>query len=195
MQRGIAWRARVGPIAVFACAITGAFAQAGQTDVGEISGFGGFTLGTGGTHAAVGGGAGIAVSRYGMMLFETSFMPLGHSTIQGWPAQSAVTRSHLWDFALDSHIRVPIKDRWEPYVILGTGILWNVVRQQAVNANGAAVTYNLDQFNGVFHTGAGLRYYVGRSWGIRPEVKVIVTQRTYTRLSIGIFYVTPPEWP
>jgi hypothetical protein len=170
----------------------GAFAQAGETDIGEVSAFVGGSFGAG-AHGVVGGGAGTAFSKHGMLLFETSFMPLGNNTIQDWPARSSVLRSRLWDFAIDSNIRIPIRERWAPYAIVGTGLLWDLVRQQALTAQGSPVIYNFNQFNGVFHTGAGVRYYVGKNWGIRPEVKVIVTRQTYTRLSIGIFYVTSGE--
>jgi Outer membrane protein beta-barrel domain len=171
-----------------------AMAQAGYTDAGELSIFGGGSFGAG-THGAVGGSAGAALARYGMLLLGTSYMPLGGHTIQSWPPQSTVQSSHLWDIAVDVHIRIPVKDRWEPYAIIGTGLLWDKVRQQSVDPTGASVNHNYDQFNGAFHTGGGVRYFIGRAWGIRPEIKAIITKQTYTQVSIGIFYVTSGQWP
>src|SRR5581483_6477378 len=98
-------------------------------------------------------------------------------------------------FGADVHIRIPIKEHWAPYAILGTGGLWNTVRQHTVDSNGFTILKAYDQFNGALHTGGGVRYYVGQNWGIRPEVKVIVSKQVYTLFTVGIFYVTPPDWP
>jgi outer membrane protein with beta-barrel domain len=193
MQNWPAWAAAGIVLAAFVSA-PAAVAQSGETDIGEVGAFTGGAFG-GGAHGAAGGSAGTAFSRHGMLLFETSFMPLGNNTIQEWPARSTVVRSYLWDFAIDSHIRIPVRERWAPYAIVGTGLLWNTVRQQTLNLQGSPVIYNFNQFSGVFHTGGGVRYYLGRNWGIRPEVKVIVTRQTYTRLSLGVFYVTSGEIP
>lgn len=186
-------------VAAWALMPPGAQAQSGDSDQGEVSGragvvFGGGASGTG-THAMVAGAAGTAFSRYGIALLETSFMPLGQHTIQGWPAPSTVDRSYLLDFGVDFHIRVPINNRLAPYAIAGTGLLWNMVRQHAVDSNGATVVKHYDQFNGALHTGGGFRYYLGENWGIRPEVKVIVSKQVYTSVSFGIFYLVPTNWP
>lgn len=175
---------------------TGALGQVGQDDIGEVGAFVGGTFGAG-AHVAGGGSAGVAVSHHGMLVFETWFTPLGSHTIQPWPERSLVQRSRLWDFSLDAHIRIPVKKRWEPYAIVGSGLLWNQIRTQTVNANGITVIQGFSQFDGVFHTGGGVRYFIGRNWGIRPEIKAIITQHTFTRISIGVFYVTSaePEWP
>jgi len=181
-------------LAVFMPALPGAFAQSGETDVGEMSVSGGFLTGAG-TQGSLTGGSGIALSRYGMLLFDTTFLPLGHNSIQFWPAPSTVKTSYAFDFAMDVHVRIPVKEHWEPYAILGTGLIWNVVHQQAVDPRGIAVTSRWDQFNGAFHTGGGLRYFLGSNWGVRPEVKVIISKQTYTCVSFGIFYQVPPGWP
>lgn len=171
-----------------------ASAQSGDRETGEVAAYGSVGFGAG-TQPAVGGSAGVAFSRYGMVLIDASFMPLGKYTIQPWPARSTVQRSFLYDFAMDFHIRIPVKDRWEPYAIAGAGVLWNPLKQNSVDSSGVAVINSYSQCNGAFHTGAGLRYFIGKNWGIRPEVKVIVSKATYTRISMGFFYVTPPDWP
>ena len=171
-----------------------ASAQSGETDAGEVAALGGIAFETG-TKPALTGSTGISISRYAMAVFDTSFLPLGQHTIQSWPDRSTVDKSYLFDFGLDFHIRIPVKARWAPYGIAGAGLLWNRVRQNAVGPNGVAVVNHYEQFNGALHTGAGLRYYVGQNWGIRPEVKVIVSKHTYTQVLMGIFYVTPSNWP
>jgi hypothetical protein len=171
-----------------------AFAQAGETNVGEVAALGGGVFGAGG-HGSATGSAGVAFSRYGMVLFDTSYIPMGRRTIQPWPDPSTINRSLTIDFGFDFNIRVPIKHRWEPYGILGAGVLWNLVRQNTVDKHGIPVVRHFDQWNGALHTGGGLRYYIGHSWGIRPECRVIVSKHVYTQLMVGIFYVTPPDWP
>jgi len=169
-----------------------ACAQSGDTEVGEVALLGGGTFGLG-THPAVKGSAGVAVSRYGILLIQTSFSPLGNETIR-WPARSTVAQSYLYDFGLDFHIRIPVKERWAPYGILGAGFLWDVTHLYT-GSSGVGPTIRWDQVNGAFHTGGGLRYYVRKNWGIRSELGVIVSTRTYTQFQTGIFYVTPPDWP
>jgi hypothetical protein len=171
------------------------FAQLDETEGGEISAFSGGVLGIG-SHPTFGGSAGGVISKYALALFEGSYTPLGNYTIQPWPARSTVGRSHLTDFNVSFHIRVPIKQsRWSPYGILGVGLLWDALRQDTVDPRGIAVSYHWNQFNAGFHTGGGVRYYIGENWGIRPELKVIVSKQTYTRASIGIFYCVPSNWP
>jgi hypothetical protein len=148
-----------------------------------------------GAQPAVTGSAGTAISRYGMILLEASFMPFGQSTIQPWPDRSTVNRSYVYDVGVNFHVRIPVGERWAPYGIVGTGLLWDLVRQHTVNFRDVAVVNHYNQFNGAFHTGAGLRFYIRQSWGIRPEVKVIVSKKIYTQVTMGIFYVTPPNWP
>lgn len=170
-----------------------AFAQGDETDTGEVAVLGGGTFGAG-QQPAVMGSAGISLSRYGSLQFNTSFIPFGHHTIQPWPDSSTVKQSYLTDFGFDIHIQVPLK-RWAPYGIVGTGLLWDVVHQVSYSQTGAAVSRGFDQFNVAFHTGGGLRYFLGENWGVRSEVRVAVSKLTYTQVSFGIFYVTPPNWP
>src|SRR5579883_185849 len=170
----IAWHAAALLLAaVWGGAPPPVMAQAGEKDVGELAALGGGTFGIG-AHPTATGSAGIAFSRYAMALFETTYMPMGNHTIQSWPDRSTIDRSYTIDFGFNVHIRIPVHHRWEPYAIAGTGVLWNLIRQDTVNLRGNAVVKHYDQFNGALHTGGGLRFYVGQNWGIRPECKVIV---------------------
>jgi len=174
-------------------------AQAGGDDHGEVSAQGGVTFGGGspgiGAQPTVTAASGAAFSRYGMVLIGATYMPLGNHTIQNWPSPDTINRSHLMDFGVDFHIRIPVRDKWEPYFIAGGGVLWNFLQAESVNSAGARVVKQYDQVNGAFHTGGGVRYYVGEQWGIRPEVKVIVSKQIYTSISMGVFYSLPAGWP
>lgn len=181
-------------LSVFAFASSKALAQGDGAPLGEVAGFAGVAFGAD-ARPTPGGSAAAYLSRYAMLQFETSFIPLGQHTIQPWPARPEVSRSHLYSFAIDLHIRIPVRERWEPYVIVGTPLLWDTFLQSTVGPHGVPVVYHRNQLNGGFDTGGGVRYYIGRKWGIRPEFKVIASQSTYTRLSIGVFYVTSGEIP
>ena len=157
---------------------------------GEVSAFGGGTFGLG-THPSVGGSTGLQFSKYGIALVETVFTPMGEDTLRkrtGEPASS----SRLYDFNTSFHIQVPVREKIVPYGIVGIGLLFDSFKA-ATGPNGAVVGF--DEFNFAFHTGGGVRYHVTENWGIRPEFKVIVSHRTFTRLTVGVFYKLPPGWP
>jgi hypothetical protein len=139
----------------------------------------------------VGGSTGLAFSRYAIGLIETAFTPMGEDTLRNRTAQSP-QNSRLFDFNASFHIRVPVRERWAPYAILGGGLLFNSFRGIS-GPEGLLVA--VDDFNFGFHTGGGVRYYVRPDWGLRPEFKVIVSDRTYTRFTVGIFYNLPAGWP
>ena len=40
-----------------------------------------------------------------------------------------------------------------------------------------------------------MRYYIGKDWGIRPEVKASITSRNFTTISVGVFYNFSEDWP
>jgi hypothetical protein len=168
-------------------------AQSGDTDVGEVAAFGGGGFGMG-THPVVGGSTGIAFSKYGIALIEGSFMAMGQDTLRGQPpviqplgVVNETKRSHLYDVNTSFHIRVPVRERWAPYVLVGAGILFNTYRSVVTQEAGYVA---FDDLNFGFHTGGGLRYYIGKYWGIRPELKVVVSNQAYTRFTIGVFYTT-----
>ena len=198
-------RNRILVILLFLILPSMAHAQSDETDVGEAAAFGGGTFGLGGAQPAVGGSSGTAFSRYGMFLMEVAYSPLKNDTMRrrtGPPVEG----SNLFDFNGSAHIRIPVRERWAPYAILGAGLLFNPFRAvllppgptdpstgEPTRPGGA--TFAVDEFNFAFHTGGGLRWYVRPEWGIRPELKVIVSNRTYTRFTVGIFYTLPVGWP
>ena len=169
----------------------GLFAQVSATDDGEVSVYAGGTFGIG-THALVGGSSGLAFSRHGMVFLEGSYSPLGHEILWQRHDVQSPRESHLFDVMVSTHIRFPIRERWAPYVLIGGGLVFNTFRAYA-GPQGALI--GIQDFKMGFHTGGGVRYYVGENWGIRPEFKVVVSSRTYTRMAVGVFYNLPSDWP
>jgi Outer membrane protein beta-barrel domain len=178
-------------VLILGLAVAPLFGQSAEEDVGEVDGFAGGALGAG-SRGVVGAGAGVALSRHGVAVLEGMYMPLGREIL--W-RRSDIQRpqdSYLLNLGLSFQIRFPVGDRWAPYGIIGSGLLYNAYRAPAGTAGRLT---DMQDFKGEFHTGAGLRYYVGDKWGIRPEVRVIISSRTFTAVSVGVFYVLPSNWP
>jgi opacity protein-like surface antigen len=164
------------------------FAQPGETDVGEVSVYGGASFGSLGSHAAVGGSVGLALARYAVVLFETTYVPLCDRALV--PRPGVVARSSgLYDFNFAVNVRVPYRDRWEPYGILAPTMLYNRYDAQSIQPNGS-ISRLTGQSNLKFgfETGAGLRYYVRKSWGIRGEYRYTIATQNFSRLVGGVFY-------
>ena len=179
------------PVLILGLAVMPLFGQSAEDDVKEVDGFAGGSFGAG-SRGAVGAGAGVALSRHGLALLEGMYMPLGREIL--W-RRSDIQRpqdSYLLDLGLSFQIRLPVGDRRTAYGIIGSGLLYNAYRAPAGTA--ARLT-DMQDFKGEFHTGAGLHYYVGDKWGIRPEVKVIISSRTFATVSMGVFYVLPSYLP
>jgi len=156
----------------------------------EMAGFGGGIFGLG-THPTFGVSSGLAFSRYALGLLEVSYAPSGSDTLLPRADKQSPQNGHLFDFNTSFHIRIPVRERWAPYAIVGGGLLLNSY-QAITGSQGALMKINDYKFG--FHTGGGLRYYVRDNWGIRPEFRVTVGSRTYTRLSVGVFYVLSSIW-
>jgi hypothetical protein len=172
--------------------ISSAQAQSDSSGIGELSVFGGSAFG-GGTHAFVGGAAGEAFSRYSVGLLSVSLTRLGNDTLRHVHALDS-KESNLYDFNYSIHIRYPISPKWAPYGIVGPSVLWNSYASGTLGANGAKIYVHRNDVNFAFHTGAGVRYHVNDNWGIRPEVQVVTSTRTYLVFSVGVFFNISPEW-
>jgi opacity protein-like surface antigen len=143
-----------------------------------------------GTHAIVGGTAGLIISKYAIGLFDISFSNLSNSTLRKYSGYD-VTNSHLYDFNYSFHFQYPVNDKWAPYGLAGPSLIWNGFSYGTVGANGVVIHSNRDDVNFGFQTGGGVRYNIKDNWGIRPEVKVVISGRTYVVFSVGFFFNTP----
>ncbi|HTS65827.1 MAG TPA: outer membrane beta-barrel protein [Candidatus Acidoferrales bacterium] len=187
-MRKIVW-----PVAALCVLASVALAQPAANDQGELAAFTGGAFGLG-SHWTVGGTAGLGLSKYAMVMFEGSYTPLGQDTLRSHPSPWPAQGSRLLDLNLSVHVTIPVRDRVIPYVILGGGTLWDAY-DHAVTGPGGTVVTRVNEWNFGFHTGGGLRYYIRDNWGVRPELRVTVSNRTYTRLSMGVFYTLPAGWP
>jgi hypothetical protein len=85
-------------------------------------------------------------------------------------------------------VQIPLQRRWQPYGILAAGLLYSTFQVASINAAGVMSFVGRNDINFEFQTGGGVRYFIADNWGVRPELKVIVSNRTYTRFTIGVFY-------
>ncbi len=160
-------------------------AQSDETG-GELTAYAGGTSGIG-MHSFVGASSGIAFSKFAVAMLDVSYSRLGNSMLRYWPDRQA-RDSNLYDFNVSAHIRFPVNRRWAPYGIVGPGILWNSYEQYATGSAGNTLTVRHDDVNFGFHTGGGVRYHLGENWGIRPEVRVVISNQTFVAFSLGFFF-------
>jgi hypothetical protein len=143
----------------------------------EVEGYGGgMTLAQGlGSHPMAGTQAGIRLSKRLTLLGEFGYTPLLSNTQQvtesgvtatGTATLKMLTYGGAVDFSFTSQSRL------RPYAVFAVGgeHMWASASGSAPGA--ATVNLSLGLGNGVyFGVGGGVRVYVGKKWGFRPEVR------------------------
>ena len=161
-------------------------AQQGETDVGEASVFAGAALGGTGTHFAIAGSIGTVTDRYVIVMVESGYIPMAHRTLVAYPS-TLVRASGLYDFNITTHIRIPLRSKWEPYGILAPALLYNHYQKAGTLPNGSGYYVGADDVKFGFETGGGVRYYWRRDWGFRGEYRYTTTTRNFSSIMIGMF--------
>jgi hypothetical protein len=179
-------RAIVLAIAGFAASPVGLLAQFGDTDPAELSAYTGVTFARLGAHPAFGASSGLSFWRYGIGLLDLSYMPLGGDALQSYPGR--VSSSGLYDLNFSAHIRVPGRKRWEPYAIAGVAVLFSTYQLASLDSRGIVTYSGRSDTDLAFVTGAGLRYYVRKNWGVRTELRYTIGSRSFGRVLSGVFY-------
>jgi hypothetical protein len=153
---------------------------------GEFSAFSGVVAGGLGTRPVLGGSAGLGVSRYVMVLGETSVIPLNNRTLI--PSGAAqVKGSDLFDFNIALQVRIPIR-KWEPYGLMGTAVLMNPYTAGFQSPSGAVTWVGERHSKFGLELGGGCRYYVKDNWGIRAEYRYTSSAQDFNRVLGGVFY-------
>jgi len=187
------WRVILAAIVMMVAPVI-VLAQSEETENGEVAGYTGGAFGIG-AHPAVGASTGVWYGQYVMGLLDISYAPFGQNTLRARPANEIVQHSGLYDFNLSLHLQVPVTHRWRPYGIVGSGLMYDTFDLARVTVPGTTIFHSHSETYFGFHTGGGLRYYFAEHWGIRPEVKVVISSRTYVCASVGVFYILPSDWP
>lgn len=162
------------------------YGQERGESVGEVAAMAGGTAGGLKTHAVITGNAGVSLSRYLMLLGETSVIPLSNQTLI--PTDAVHVRgSDLFDFNIAIQGRIPIK-RWEPYGVFGMAVLMNPYTAGILTPSGAVAYVGQRHSKFGLEWGAGCRYYVRNDWGIRTEWRYTSSTRNFNRVTGGLFY-------
>ncbi len=165
---------------------SGAYAQPGETGQGEFTIYTGLAAGGVGTHPAVGASTCLTFSRYDVGLFDASYSPLGSDNLRYYSGL-VTTDSRLYDINLSVQVRAPLMERWEPYTVLGTALLYNTYQAQAIQPVGAKAVSKHDGRFG-FEVGGGVRYYLAETWGVRGEYRYTFSTQNFSRILGGVFY-------
>ncbi len=166
-------------------------AQQDETGVGEATGFLGGVFGVG---AHVGGGVGFAAptSRHLVPNIEFAYSPLGnYSFLNGVLGHTInVVSSRMYDVNGGVQVRFPMRDtNYCPYFGVGVGLLRFVTDQEIAAASPVTEHRAMNYLAGNFS--AGIRYYITKNLGLRPEVKGYFGNKKFARATVGIFYQFP----
>jgi opacity protein-like surface antigen len=144
----------------------------------EVAGYGGGSVFSdeGGTHAIVGGAAGYDATPHVHVFGEFGYIPLSSERLSGTAAGqsfSASGNARWMQFGGGIHVHfrpVGPESKAVPYMVIPVG-----VGRASVSASvrGQGVNISESESSSHFYTGAGagLRYFAGRNWGIRPEFR------------------------
>jgi opacity protein-like surface antigen len=184
---------RIGLLVGIACGTLCAQVDVDWNERGELSLFTGMGFGRIGSRPAVGGSTGVFLNQYAALLIGSTFLPLGSATIV--PRTPLTTQSHLYDSNFTLDVQVPIKRRWAPYGLLSTAVLYNTYQLQATRPDGTLYFAGQGDVKFAFEGGGGLRYTIGESWGVKGEYRRTVSTQDFNRVTFGVFYRLPSNWP
>lgn len=151
---------------------TSAFAGEGKV---EVAGFGGgTTIAEGaGTHAMVGGSAGIRVIEHLHIFGEFSLVPLASASLSD--SSSGVTvnahgTDRLYNFGGGVDFGFGASKRVVPYVLAAVGVGHESISATAT-ASGQSTTVSMTSNSVYLGVGGGVRLYAGNHWGVKPEFR------------------------
>ena len=170
-----------------------AFSNAMWADGPEIVGFGGGATYSGGngTHALFGGGASFGIGNNIRLLGEFTYSPLASAT----QSQSGVTVSgseHLIGFGggIDYSF-LDAKAKARPYVTAVVGLDHDSASATGTGSSAGSIpSISISSNSAYIGFGGGLRYFIGKSWGIKPEVRYQHSPSFGNSVvySVGLFY-------
>jgi opacity protein-like surface antigen len=94
--------------------------------------------------------------------------------------------SSIWAIDGNVHYLFPLKnnEKLTPYALGGLGIFRSSGSSQVTGLPKISAS---DTDFGV-NIGGGVRYAVGTNWGVRPELKIFLSNNTNVRYSLGVYY-------
>jgi hypothetical protein len=187
------------PTAAGAIELSGVFGGAAHfPDIGgalssAVSGTGLSVSGGSGFKWLAGGTVGYAISKNLLIVFETNYNRISSPVFTYGSGSSAVQVNvsySLFDYTGGVHYQLPVSSsRYVPYVSAGIGGV-----SQRVSASGGSATAGASETDFSLNGGGGVRVYIGKSWGVRPQIEVVhIPGVTYFRYSAGVFWQSKSE--
>jgi len=166
-------------VAVFALAATASIGLASAQDAAsEVGVYAGAI--SGGGSATIGGNFGKAINSRMLAVGEFGYATFG-SYNYGY-ASGIDYSSRGLEFGGNLHYLFPMKSI-TPYVLGGVGVLRysSSVSIPGFKVAAAATTAGVN-------IGGGIRWQAGKNWGVRPELKYLIGNNSYSRFSVGVYY-------
>jgi opacity protein-like surface antigen len=93
--------------------------------------------------------------------------------------------SNAFSIDLNGHYLLPqsTNQALTPYLLVGLGIL-----HASASTTVLGVNTSVSDTQAGLNIGAGARWQTGVNWGLRPELKVFVSDNSSVRFSIGLYY-------
>ena len=160
-------------------------ATAQQLAPGQIEGaafVGGVTDGGGLTF---GGGIHYVYDTRWLFVGELGYLTGGDDFVVALPGVGVGIDSSAISVDLNAHYLFPqsTNQNLTPYLLAGLGLL----RASATTTFFGTTTSVSDTEAGL-NIGAGARWQAGLNWGVRPELKVFVSDNSNVRFSVGLYY-------
>jgi len=162
-------------------------ASAQQLAPGQIEGavfVGGVTDGGGLT---IGGGIHYAYNTRWLFVGELGFLTGGDDFVAPVPGVGVGIESSAISVDLDALYLFPqsANQGFTPYLLAGLGFL-RASATTTVTVFGT--TTGISDVEAGLNIGGGARFKVGPNWGLRPELKVFVSDNSSVRFSVGLYY-------
>ncbi len=148
----------------------------------------GVTVSESGFRWLVGGSVGFGVTSRFMVLAETNVNRAWNANIAfatGLGSGSFTESVYLADYTAGVHFMPLGRKKVSPYVAAAFGGVSQIVR--ATSSEIATVSATVNDLT--YNAGGGIRYHIGPSWGLRPEVKwVHIPGENFFRYGVGVFW-------
>ena len=152
----------------------------GQTE--GVAFLGGVTDGGGLTF---GGGIHYVYDTRWVIVGELGYLTGGDDFEVALPGVGVGIESSAISVDLDAHYLLPqsTNQSLTPYLLAGLGFL-----RASASTTVFGTTTSVSDTDAGLNIGAGARWQAGLNWGVRPELKVFVSDNSSVRFSVGLYY-------
>ena len=176
-------------IAIVACLAVSSYAFGADLEKGRVETTALVGVVTGiGTHTVIGVGGGKAIRNNISLNGEFSYIPLRSNSTNTLGVQTSDSAKALtFDFGVQYQFKQIGK--FDPYGGISIGWMHSSASSSVTGISGLNLQGGASANDAFVKFGGGGRYYVGESWGFKPELMVFAGSNTFARISGGIFYM------